>query len=207
MSTRSLTTHPDGLTRLVEYLELLTPQCPPGIRSDENKIRFLRKALLSYEWGLSPIRNIVSHRYTFHAFFTALHESLQLSNELKDALPPSYPTRIAEMDEEQAADVFFQRYRRNPRDVTNRMSNRPPGRPDRPQFPPPSRTPPNRNEVRHGRTFDEARRGKECFKCAAPWQPGHRCQAGSIAASARSRLRSGESHVHIIRDYILGMEG
>ena len=111
------------------------------------------------------------------------------------------------MDEEQAPDVFFQRYGRNPRNVRNRMSNRPPGRPDRPRFPPSSRTPTNRNEVRHGRTFDEARRRKECFKCAAPWQPGHRCQAGSIAASAGSLLCSGESHVHIIRDYIPGMEG
>ena len=207
MSVRSLTTHSDGLTKLVEHHELLTPQCPPGFRSDENKIRFLRKAFLSCEWALAPIRNIVSHRYKFHSFVTALHESLELTNELKDVHSPAYPTRIAEMDEEQAADVFFQRYGRNTRDVRNRMSNRPPGRPDRPPFPLTTRTPPERNEVRHGCTFDEARRRKECFKCALPWLPGHRCHAGAIAASARSRLRKGEYHVHIIRDYILRMEG
>ena len=111
------------------------------------------------------------------------------------------------MDEDQAADVFFQRHGRNPREVRNRMSNRLPGRADRSRFPPSPRAPPSRNEVRHGRIFKEARGRKECFKGASPWQPGHRCQAGSIAASARCRLRSGESHVHIIRDYILGMEG
>lgn len=38
MSTRSLTTHADGLSKLVEYFELLTPQYPPAFRSDENKI-------------------------------------------------------------------------------------------------------------------------------------------------------------------------
>ena len=143
-------------------------QRPTGFRSDENKILFLRKAVISCEWALSPIRNIVFHRYKFHAFVTALHESLRLSNELKDARPPACPTRIAEMDEEQAAYVFFQRYGRTPRDVWNRISNRPPGCPDRLRFPASSRTPPDRNDVCHGRTFNETRRRKECFKCAAP---------------------------------------
>ena len=111
------------------------------------------------------------------------------------------------MDGEQADYIFFQRYRRIPRDVRNRMSNRSSGRPDRPRFSPSSRTPPDRNEVPHGRTFEELCRRKECFKCAAPWQPGHRCHAGAIASSTRTRLRNGEYHFHIIRDYILGMEG
>ena len=207
MFVRCPTTHSNGLTKLVEHLEQLTPQCSPGFRSDEDKIRFLVKSVLSFEWSLNHIRNIVSHCYKFHLFVTDLHESLQPTKELKGARPPVCPTCIAEMDEEQAADVFFQRYGRNPRHVQNPISNLPPGRLYRPRFPPSSRTPPDCNEVRHGRTFDEARRRKECVKCAAPWQPPHRCNAGAIASRARSRLRNDESHVHIIRDYILEMEG
>ena len=68
MSVRSLRTYSDGLTKLFEHFELLTPQCPPGFRSDQNKIRFLRKAVLSCEWAFAPIRNIDSHRYKCHSF-------------------------------------------------------------------------------------------------------------------------------------------
>lgn len=105
------------------------------------------------------------------------------------------------------ADVFLQSYGRNPHHVRNRISNHPPNRHYRLRLPPSPQTPLNHEKVRHGRTFDEARRRKECFKCAAPWQPGHRSQAGAIAGSARSPRRSGESHVHIIRYKIFGMEG
>ncbi len=65
MATRSLTTESEGLTKLVEHIEQLVPQCPSGFRSDENKTRFLRKAVLGFDWALAPIRNIVSHRYKF----------------------------------------------------------------------------------------------------------------------------------------------
>ena len=87
------------------------------------------------------------------------------------------------------------------------MSNCPPSRRGRPRVPLSTRTPLDRNEVRHGRTFDEMRHRKECFKRASPWLPGHRCHTRAVAASARNRVSKGESHVHIIRDYILGMEG
>ncbi len=100
MVTRSLTTESEGLTKLVEHIERLVPQCPPGFRSNENKIRFLRKAVLGFDWALVPIRNIVSHRYKFNAFVTALHESLQLATELKGANATAFQTRVAEPDAE-----------------------------------------------------------------------------------------------------------
>ena len=49
ISIHSLTSESEGLNKMVEYIERLAPQCPPGFHSDENKIRFLRSAVLGYE--------------------------------------------------------------------------------------------------------------------------------------------------------------
>lgn len=56
---------------------------PPYARSKGNKIEYLRKSLLVYEWSKNVIRNIVSSNYSFNGFVTALHEGLQLEFELK----------------------------------------------------------------------------------------------------------------------------
>ena len=196
MAANSLSTESEGLNKMVEYIERLAPQCPPGFRSNENKIRFLRSAVLGYEWALAPIRNIVTHRYKFNAFVTALHESLQLSNELKSARSPEFASRFTNMDEEEAAMVFFQRYGRHPRDVSKYGSRRTAPR-DRSQqaF--------NRDNLL---SFEEARRRNECRKCRAKWDPGHRCEPGSIIKNARNRLRQGEPHVHILGDTLLDLE-
>ncbi len=98
MSAHSVSTESEGLSKIVEHSEKLTPQCPDGFRSHENKIRYLRSAVLGSEWALTSIRSI--HGYKFHGFFTALHESLYLSQELKNRTSPSFQTRVLEMEEE-----------------------------------------------------------------------------------------------------------
>ena len=85
---------------------------PPGFRSDENKIRFLQEPVISCEWALAPIRNIISHHYKFHSFVTALHVSLELSNELKEACPHSFADCITELKDE-APEIFSHRYGRH----------------------------------------------------------------------------------------------
>ncbi len=198
MAAHSLATEYEGLKRIVEYIERLTPQCPVGFRSHENKIRFLCSAVLGYEWALTPIRRIVTHGYKFHGFGTALHESLNLSEELKSRRSSSVLTGIDGMEEEDAAESFFQRNERHPRDVRQHNAH-------------------NRHSSARGRftrhrkgnssrSFDEARRRNEYFKCGSGWKPGHRCEAGAITENARNRLRQGDSHVHIVSDLLLGLE-
>lgn len=218
MSEKSLASHSEGLAKLVEDIEQLTTQCPQGFRSDANKIRFLRKAVLHCEWALAPIRNIVSHRYEFHSFVTALHESLQLSNELKNARSDSYGTHV--IDDMDTDETHYQRYGRNPRDVLKHGPTDPlrgnPSHRVQPSFGPnsgfrgPARpvhgNPKDRGELRHGRTFAEARMRGECFKCGASWTPGHRCASGAIEARMRARLSQGASPVHLVRDLVVGME-
>eukprot|EP00171_Calliarthron_tuberculosum_P023123 IDg23123t1 len=89
MSENSLTSVSEALNKMVEKIHRLTPQCPASFRADENKTRFLHSALINHNWALAPIRNIVTHRYKFNAFVTALHESLQLNVELKNRSSPS----------------------------------------------------------------------------------------------------------------------
>ena len=72
MAANSLNTESEGLNKMVEYIERLEPKFPPGSRSNENKMSFPRSAVLSYEWALVPILDIVTHSYKFNAFVTAL---------------------------------------------------------------------------------------------------------------------------------------
>eukprot|EP00171_Calliarthron_tuberculosum_P020181 IDg20181t1 len=57
-----------GLTKLVDHIERLSPQCPPGFRGDSHKIRHLRSAMINCSWARSPISNIISNGYSFNAF-------------------------------------------------------------------------------------------------------------------------------------------
>ncbi len=184
MTAHSLATESEGLKRIVEHIERLTPQCPVGFRSDENKIRYLRSAVLGYEWSLTPIRSIVTHGYKLHGFVTALHESLQLSEELKSRTSSSFLTCIDDTEEEDAAEFSFQRYGRHPRDVrehnpSNRSSS------SRGRFA-------RHRKGNSSRSFDEDRRRNECFKRVSGWKPGHSCEAGAITENARNRVLEDE---------------
>lgn len=56
-------------------------------------------------------------------------------------------------------------------------------------------------------SLEESRRRKEFFKCSAPWSNSHLCGSGSIVSNELSRLRNCEFHLHIIRCFILKIEG
>ena len=59
----------------------------------------------------------MTHRYKFNAFVTALHESLQISDELKIARNSEFSTSYVDIDDENAETVLFQGYGRHTRDV------------------------------------------------------------------------------------------
>ena len=188
MVEHEITNVSEGLTKLINIIEELTPQCQPEFRTNAHKISFLRKAVLGYEWAKGPISNIITSRYTFNAFVTALRESIQLENEINLVSRPSAQTLLPATE-----DTHYQRYGRNPRSVR--------------KFGPTQRD--GRNNFRRipARTFEEARRRNECHKCGARWSPGHRCRPGAIRQHMRERLKDGESAVHLVSDLVLGLEG
>ncbi len=47
MEERDITSVSEGLTKLVDYIERLVPQCPQGFREDKHKILYLAKRSLS----------------------------------------------------------------------------------------------------------------------------------------------------------------
>ena len=98
------------LTRLVDTINSLAPQCPPAFRRDENKSHFLRQAVIRQPWAEAAIADITSSGYSFNKFVTSLRVKMQLFEE-KKSLQPENDTQ---------ADTLYQRYGRPPSHVTRR---------------------------------------------------------------------------------------
>lgn len=103
MRDREITDDATGLAKIVEHINVLTPQGPPNFRSENNKIRYLRHAVLTKPWAERAIGNITTAKYSFNSFVTALREQLQL--EVEKGLRASDPS----------STTFYQRYGRHPR--------------------------------------------------------------------------------------------
>lgn len=181
-----------GLTRLVDTINELSPQCPKDFRSDSHKIDYLRRAISEpffRDWASIPIQNITSQRYSFNMFVITLHESIQnlkqmqlLSREI------SRPKLTGVVHLPDTSDTHMTSYGRNPRHVGQHGSF--------------TRRSPTKSML-----FEDARRRKECFKCGAlNWKPVHKCDPGTIAAHTRDRLRRGDSSVHIVSDITKGLK-
>ena len=83
MSEQDVSSPSEGLTQIIDNLERLTPQCQPHFRSDANKINYIRKAVMRFSWAMTPIGNIITAKYMFNGFATALREHLQFESEVK----------------------------------------------------------------------------------------------------------------------------
>ena len=83
MSEQDVSSPSEGLTQIIDILERLTPQCQPQFLSDANKFINLRKAVMGFSWAMTPIGNIITAKYKFNGFATALREYLQLDSEVK----------------------------------------------------------------------------------------------------------------------------
>ena len=89
MSKHEVSSPSEGHSQIIDLLERLTPQCQPQLRSDANKIHYLRKAVMGFSWAMTPIGNITTANYTFNSFVTALKEHIKLENELKTSSNPA----------------------------------------------------------------------------------------------------------------------
>ena len=188
MAEQGLTSPSEGLTKLVDLIERLTPQCQPQFRSDANKINYLRKAVLGFNWSMVPIGNIITAKYSFNGFVTALREHLQLENEVNVANPSFNGSRLNPVD-----GTFHSQYGRNPKHV-------------RKYAPPVSRSKNHRSDSSSS-TFEESRRKGICHVSKLKWRPGHRCKPGSVHGYVRDRFKKGDSAVHIVSDLVMGLEG
>lgn len=78
MVDRRITDIATRLTKLVEHVNILTPQYAYNFRSDINKIRFLPHAVLTQPWAERTISSITTAKFTLNSFVTALRKQLQL---------------------------------------------------------------------------------------------------------------------------------
>jgi len=144
-------------------------------------------------------------RFNFGQFVTALHESLQLEEEI--GTPAAYLT-MPEMPPHPDIAAFLAMYGKNPKSLARSSRGFAP-RSGRAGFVPRS----GRASAEGVRprvpqaVFDAARKRGECFRCGDAWKAGHRCAPNAITKHARSRYVNGENPVHIISDLVLCMEG
>ena len=66
MVRENLTDLRRGLSRLIEIVEHLTPQCTPAFQLERNKISFLRSAVLLQPWAKPDISQVTVANYDFH---------------------------------------------------------------------------------------------------------------------------------------------
>ena len=84
MQDNELKDESSALSELVILIEQLVPQTNRDFRSDSHKIEYLRNAVAEFpHWSRGPIKNISTNKYTFNAFVTSLHESIQTENVLE----------------------------------------------------------------------------------------------------------------------------
>lgn len=98
----------DGLNKMVNHIKPLASQAPPHARAEGIKIEYPRKAVIGYMRSDAAVRSIVSSNFTFNGFVTALHEGIQVENNINLL---STETRKGE------TGVLFHRYGRNHRHV------------------------------------------------------------------------------------------
>ena len=103
----------DALNWLVKRINRLSPQCPEGFRSEENKIQFLRDPVIGREWASQAISQITTSKYSFNGFVSALREGLQYTEELhrhKQVSPPPLSKDLG--------PLLYQQYGRSPPSVS-----------------------------------------------------------------------------------------
>ena len=70
----------EGLAELATYITNRTPQCPPNFRSEQNKIDFLRQAVIGNDWAKNVLCNI-GPSTRFQQFYLELATALQVHEE------------------------------------------------------------------------------------------------------------------------------
>ena len=183
-----------ALSDLVTTINSLTPQTPVEFRSDAHKIMYLKQAVISYDWAKVPISQIMSHKYTFNSFVTALRGSLQLNEEIQKSEIRTPSTTL------------YGQYGRNPRYVRKY------DRPRHPRYRNASRTRfvQNRGQRSNNRSIGPTSiHQPTCWGCG---KPGHKlrdnkCAPGDVKKYIMQELKGGASKTYLLTNLVRGMEG
>ena len=65
MTKHQVTDYSDGITKIVNHINALAPQLPNGFGDDAHKTRYLRRAVMRFEWAHQLISQLTPVRYTF----------------------------------------------------------------------------------------------------------------------------------------------
>lgn len=113
MAERNIQTEQDALNEIIKLINTLVPQCPPAFRSDENKINFLRQAVVCEIWAKSAISEVDAEGVSWFQFTTDLHEAISLHREVEQET--AYWTQVSEQLRKEIENTLFTRYGRDPR--------------------------------------------------------------------------------------------
>lgn len=75
-----------GLSSLRSKIEKMAPQGPPDFRTNNSKIRHLKKAALKVSWSATPISNIIALNYNFNMLKIALRTSVKSNLHLAESI-------------------------------------------------------------------------------------------------------------------------
>ena len=73
------------MTRLVDHINAIASQLPTGFGDDSHKARYLRRAVIRFDWAQNSIAQVATSKYTFTQFITPLQESMQITEEINRA--------------------------------------------------------------------------------------------------------------------------
>ena len=184
-----VTNDSESLNWLVMRINRLTPQFPEGFRSEENKMQFLRDAVIGREWASQAISQITTSKYSFSGFVSALREVLQYSEELRRHKRVSSPSFGKDF-----GPLLYQQYGQPPRSVSK-------FKPRLSQHNAPRRMGilPRRNSL------DRSGKRMRCHLCGSDSHL-QRFHSEAIKQENRHRLASRENSIHIISDLVNGID-
>jgi len=192
---KGLTSDEEALREMISTIDSMVPQCPPAFRQDENKISFLRQAIIKESWATNAVTKVDAGNVSWSQFTTDLHAALSLRREIEPA--PSNRTFYSESDFEEAAEIFMTRYGRDPRAARKFKP-----RNQRPAYSRHREAPRERDPL----SFEDARRLGLCKRCHKDWTPGHRCQGQGIRDHVRNRIRNGDHATHVMAELVQALE-
>lgn len=185
----------EALNWLVRRINKLTPQCPEGFRSEDNKIQFLRDAVTGKDWASQAISQINTSKYSLNGFVSALREGLQYDEEVKRM-------KVLDPAEQQ---TLFTRYGRPPSHVT-KFGPKQNSNSSGPRFGGQSRG----RGLTHGTTRKNPldSQGKRIiFKlCGSDSHFARHCPPGAVNRFTRNRIDTGEQPVHVLTDIVKELE-
>ncbi len=130
MMQKGISNEAQGLTELINYINILHPQVPKEFQSDAIKLRYLRNALFDLKWAHDSLKKISTPGMNFSALTTALQGDVQFHLEQVGKSANSTFNVDAEGSSDHPADVLYGQYARNPKQLPrrNRFNNRRNGR-------------------------------------------------------------------------------